>query len=176
MTFKQVGILALIALIMVSPLLILSITYAESAEAPLPEETLAPEPEESLAPEPEETLVPEPESTAPAVTEPDVTDPELTDPEVGKTKPFTWTYLATIAGATAATLLIVQFIKLPLDKVWKIPTRLVVYVIALIIMLIATALTSGLNVNNSLLAVVNAFVVSLAAYGSYELTFAKLQK
>lgn len=154
MTIKQIAILALIALLMVSPLLILNFTYAESTEAPLPEVTTAP-------PAPAETPVPE---------------PEVTDPDVGKTKPFTWTYLATIAGATAATLLIVQFIKLPLDKVWKIPTRLVVYAIALIIMLIATALTSGLNVNNSLLAVVNAFVVSLAAYGSYELTFAKLQK
>ena len=40
------------------------------------------------------------------------------------TEPFTWEYLATIAGATAATLLIVQQLKLPLDKLWKIPTRI----------------------------------------------------
>ena len=50
------------------------------------------------------------------------------------TEPFTWEYLATIAGATVATLLIVQLLKLPLDKVWKIPTRIVVYVISLIIL------------------------------------------
>jgi len=36
--------------------------------------------------------------------------------------PYTWEYLATLAGATAATLLIVQFLKVPLDKVWKIPS------------------------------------------------------
>lgn len=103
-------------------------------------------------------------------------EPEYTDPDIGKTQPFTWGYLATIAGATAATLLIVQFLKVPLDKVWKIPTRVVVYIIALIIMLIATALTTGLTLNNALLAIVNAFVVALAAYGSYEVTFAKLGK
>lgn len=94
----------------------------------------------------------------------------------GTQQPFTWTYLASIAGATAATLLIVQFLKVPLDKVWKIPTRVVVYIIALIIMLVATALTSGLTANNALLAIVNAFVVALAAYGSYEVTFARLNK
>lgn len=90
--------------------------------------------------------------------------------------PWTWAYLVTIAGATAATLLIVQFLKVPLDKVWKIPTRLFVYLIALIIMVVATAYTSGLTVDAFLLCVLNAFIVALAAYGSYELTFAKIDK
>lgn len=91
--------------------------------------------------------------------------------------PFTWAYLATIAGATAATLLIVQFLKLPLDRAFgNIPTRLVAYVIALIIMLVATAFTTGLTAENALLAVVNAFVVALAAMGGYEVTFAKAGK
>lgn len=100
-------------------------------------------------------------------------EPEPTpDPSTG---PWTWAYLVTIAGATAATLLIVQFLKVPLDKVWKIPTRLFVYMIALVIMAVATAYTSGLTVNAFLLCVLNAFIVALAAYGSYELTFAKLK-
>ena len=90
------------------------------------------------------------------------------------TDPFDWTQLATIAGATLATLLIVQLLKLPLDKVWKIPTRIVVYVIALIIMTVATHFTTGLTWNNFALAAVNAVIVALAAMGSYELTFAKL--
>ena len=99
-------------------------------------------------------------------------EPEPTpDPSTG---PWTWAYLATIAGATAATLLIVQFLKVPLDKVWKIPTRLFVYMIALIIMAVATAYTSGLTANTFLLCILNAFIVALAAYGSYELTFARL--
>ena len=46
-----------------------------------------------------------------------------TAPDVSVGEPLTWTYLATIAGAAAFTLLVVQFLKAPLDKVWKIPTR-----------------------------------------------------
>jgi len=88
--------------------------------------------------------------------------------------PFDWSQLATIAGATLATLLIVQMLKLPLDKVWKIPTRIVVYFIALIIMELATEFTVGLTWEKAGLAAVNAVIVALAAMGSYELTFAKL--
>ncbi len=89
--------------------------------------------------------------------------------------PFTWEQLATIAGATLATLLIVQLLKLPLDKVWHIPTRIIVYAIALLIMLAATHFTVGLDWSKVGLAALNAVIVALAAIGSYELTFAKAQ-
>ena len=102
-----------------------------------------------------------------------VTEEPTPDPTGG---PWTWAYLVTIGGATAATLLIVQFMKVPLDKVWKIPTRLFVYIIALVIMTVATAFTSGLDVNSFLLCLLNAFIVALAAYGSYELTFARSER
>ena len=92
------------------------------------------------------------------------------------TEPFTWEQLATIAGATLATLLVVQLLKLPIDKVWKIPTRLVAYAIALVVMILATHFTAGLTPQNTILAAVNAVIVALAAMGSYELTFAKLKK
>ena len=87
------------------------------------------------------------------------------------TEPFTWKQLATIAGAAAMTLLIVQLLKLPIDKVWKIPTRIVVYVIALIIMILAQIFTDGLTVNTALLTVFNAVIVALSAMGAYEMTF-----
>lgn len=92
------------------------------------------------------------------------------------TDPFNWEQLVTIAGATMATLLIVQLLKLPLDKVWKIPTRIIVYIIALIIMLLALHFTSGLNWSDGVLAAVNAVIVALAAMGAYELTFAKVDR
>ena len=91
------------------------------------------------------------------------------------TEPFTWEYLATIAGATVLTMLIVQLLKLPLDRVWKIPTRIVVYMIALIIGLLATQFTVGLTPQNALLTAVNAVIVALAAMGGYELTLKKLE-
>ena len=92
------------------------------------------------------------------------------------TDPFTWEQLATIAGATLATLLIVQLLKLPIDKIWKIPTRIVVYVIALIILLLATWFTVGLTVQTGILTAVNAVIVALAAMGAYELTFRKVDE
>ena len=87
------------------------------------------------------------------------------------TEPFTWEYIATIAGATAATLLIVQLLKLPLDRVWKIPTRIWVYIIALALMLAAAGFTTGLDLQTVLLTAVNACIVALAAMGAYEMTF-----
>ena len=91
-------------------------------------------------------------------------------------EPFTWQYIATIAGATAATLLIVQLLKLPLDKVWKIPTRIVVYVIALIILMLATFFTDGITVQTGLLTAINAIIVALAAMGAYEMTFRRVDE
>ena len=92
------------------------------------------------------------------------------------TEPFTWAQLATIAGATAAVLLIVQLLKLPMDKVWKIPTRIVVYVISLIILLLATLFTDGITVQTGLLTAVNAVIVALAAMGAYEMTFRRVDE
>lgn len=103
--------------------------------------------------------------------------PAVTDaPAAAPTDPFSWEYLVTIAGAAAFTLLVAQFLKFPLDKVWKVPTRIVVYIIALAVMLIATAFTTGLTAQNTLLACVNAFVAALTAMGGYEITFAKMGK
>lgn len=102
--------------------------------------------------------------------------PALAEAISGETEPFTWAYLGTIGGAAAFTLLVVQFIKAPLDKVWKLPTRFVAYVIALAVLLVATAFTSGLNVETVLLSLCNALLAALSAYGMYELTFAKADK
>jgi len=113
-----------------------------------------------------------------AVTTTYVSDPEpvaISDPEpVTPGEPLTWAYLATIAGAAAVTLLVVQFAKIQLDKVWKIPTRLFVYIVALIFMLLGTAFTTGLTVDTALLTAVNALVAAITAYGAYEVTFKRL--
>ena len=92
------------------------------------------------------------------------------------TQPVSWSQLATIGGAAMATMLIVQLLKLPLDKVWKIPTRIIVFVIAFVVLILATYFTQGLSWNTALLTVINAVIVALTAMGGYELTFAKLEK
>lgn len=104
------------------------------------------------------------------------TDEAVTIPAAIPTDPFSWEYLVTIAGAATFTLLVAQFLKFPLDKVWKIPTRIVVYIIALMVMVVATAFTTGLTMQNFLLACSNAFIAALTAMGGYEVTFAKLNK
>ena len=91
------------------------------------------------------------------------------------TNPFSWEQLATIAGAALATMLIVQLLKLPLDKVWKIPTRIIVFLIAACVMLLATYFTQGLSWNTALLTLLNAVIAALTAMGGYELTFAKIE-
>lgn len=88
-------------------------------------------------------------------------------------EPFTWKALGTIAGCTAFALLFVQLIKAPIDKVWHIPTRLLVYVVCLIVMVVSVAFTDGLTIQSGLLAAVNAVIPTLAAMGAYEMTFGK---
>ena len=86
---------------------------------------------------------------------------------------YDWTALASVAGATAFTLLVVQFIKAPLDKLWHIPTRVVVYVIAFATLLVAQVFTVGFTIDGLALTAVNAVIAGSAAMGAYELTFAK---
>ncbi len=89
---------------------------------------------------------------------------------------YDWTVLASVTGATAFTLLIVQFIKAPLDKLWHIPTRVVVYVIAFATLLIAQVFTVGFTIDGLALTAVNAVIAGSAAMGAYEMTFAKSDK
>ena len=91
------------------------------------------------------------------------------------TNPFSWEQLATISGAALATMLIVQLLKLPLDRVWKIPTRIIVFLIAAVVMLLATYFTKGLSADTAILTILNAVIAALTAMGGYELTFAKIE-
>ena len=47
------------------------------------------------------------------------------------------------------------------------------YVISLILLLLATGFTMGLDWNTGILTAINAVIVALAAMGAYEVTFAK---
>lgn len=96
--------------------------------------------------------------------------------EIEKTG-FDWGFLATISGCTAATVLISQFVKFPLDKCWKIPTKCLVYFIALAISVIAGYFTNHcMNLEGVVLSILNSFIVAAAAYGTYELSFKKIEK
>lgn len=80
---------------------------------------------------------------------------------------FTWSFLATYGGAALAVMTIVQFTK-ELPGIKKIPTRLWAFVIAVVILVLATVFTmSPIYPSDILLCIVNAVVVAMAAVGSY---------
>lgn len=79
-----------------------------------------------------------------------------------------WTSLGTLAGATAATLLIVQYLK---PFLAKLDTRLFALIVAIVLMVATTAITGG-TVEAYGLALLNGVLVASAAMGSYQVTFA----
>ncbi len=78
---------------------------------------------------------------------------------------FTWTVIGTLAGCTAATALITEFLK---GVFKKFPTRLLSYIIAIILMICATIFSSDYNVQSFFIIPVNAIIVSLAANGGFD--------
>ncbi|MDL2235726.1 hypothetical protein LJC07_06200 [Christensenellaceae bacterium OttesenSCG-928-L17] len=80
---------------------------------------------------------------------------------------FTWVMLATYAGATAFVALATQALK-EWGILKKIPTQLLSYILAAVVLLVATAATDGLTWSSGGLCIVNAVVVSIAANGGFE--------
>jgi len=81
---------------------------------------------------------------------------------------ITWAGLGTFAGAVAATLLIVQYVKPAFPG---IDTRLMALGIALLIQIGVTLIAGGLAQDYAL-AVFNAVLVASSAMGTYQVTFA----
>ena len=82
---------------------------------------------------------------------------------------FSWANLATFSGAVAAVVFIVQFLKLPLDKLKRVPTRAIVYVVSLGVLLLAQLYGGqGFSLENVALAALNAVLVALSAMALYE--------
>lgn len=175
-TKRTLAIIALFAFMLMLTLPIIGL--AENATVP---ETVSTEVSATDALEDiEPTPVPEPTPMPESANEPEEETAENDVNEtVGTTVPaagYDWTSLAGVAGATAFTLLVVQFIKAPLDKIWHIPTRVVVYLISFATLLIAQVFTVGFTVDGFALTAVNAVIAGSAAMGAYEMTFAKADR
>lgn len=83
-------------------------------------------------------------------------------------EPLTWEYLTTVGGCTVFVMLFVQLTKKLIDKLVYIPTTLYAYVIAVLTMLAATALTGELTPSSGLLTLFNGWLVAAAAGKSYD--------
>ncbi len=77
----------------------------------------------------------------------------------------TWEFLATFAGAGFATALITQALK---KWISKLPTQLLSYIVAVVILLLANFFTIGLTASSAILLLINALGVSLASNGGYQ--------
>lgn len=81
---------------------------------------------------------------------------------------FSWEQLATYGGATVATMLFVQFTK-ELPGIKAIPTRLWAFVVAAVLMVLATIFTAPeISPSAILLTVINAVIVAMASCGEYD--------
>lgn len=79
---------------------------------------------------------------------------------------FSWEMLVTLAGAAAATGLLTQFLK---GLFPKLPTQWLSYIIALVILLAATAATGGATDWTAWAIIpLNAVLVSFSANGAYD--------
>lgn len=81
---------------------------------------------------------------------------------------FTWSMLATYAGALAATMGITQLLK-GVGFIDKIPTRIFSWIIAVIVLIAANFFLGSLTPDAVGISILNAVVVSLAANGGYDL-------
>lgn len=80
---------------------------------------------------------------------------------------FTWATLGTYAGATMATAIITELTKL-IPGIKRLHTRLVSYIVALIVLVVATVFGGDVSAASVSLCLVNAVVVALAANGGYD--------
>lgn len=80
---------------------------------------------------------------------------------------FSWAMLATYSGAVLATGLITQFIK-NFNGISKLPTQLLSYLVAFVVLILATWFTDTLTVESAVMCIFNAVVVAFASNGAYE--------
>ena len=77
---------------------------------------------------------------------------------------FEWENLISFSGCMIATTLVTQMLK----RTIKIPTRLLSYLLAVAILIMATAFVHGLDFEAACLILLNAALVACAANGSFD--------
>lgn len=80
---------------------------------------------------------------------------------------MTWQTMTTYGGAVLATATVTQFLK-QLRVFAKLSTRLLSYLVALLVLLLVALFSGGLTWSSAVLSLINAAVVSLAANGAYD--------
>lgn len=81
---------------------------------------------------------------------------------------ITYEYLATFAGLTTSTFIVVNFLK-ELKFVKKIPTQYFSAIIALILSIITSIVTGGFEFNNIPLIAINSILISCSSNGVHDI-------
>ena len=81
---------------------------------------------------------------------------------------MSWEHIATFAGCMAATGMLTQFLKGALDKLLHIPTQLLAYLVALVVLLAAQGFTGQLNLSLAALDLLNAVLIATATSGTID--------
>ena len=82
---------------------------------------------------------------------------------------ITLAYLGTFAGMVVVVNIVEQFLKPLIDKIKKIHTRYIVWLIAMILSFALQAITGSFNAEIVYLLLLNSILVTLTAMGTYEL-------
>jgi hypothetical protein len=88
---------------------------------------------------------------------------------------FTLESMGTFAGMVVVLTVIVQFLKPLIDKIVCMPTRYVVWIIAIIISAVYQAIAGPFTWAAIFLLILNSIVLTMAAMGTYEVTFKKIE-
>ena len=80
---------------------------------------------------------------------------------------FTWAGLATYSGCLAMVLVLTQLTK-GLSQISRLPTQLWSYILSLLILLTASYFNGNFTLENTVLSLFNAAIVSLSANGGFE--------
>ena len=81
---------------------------------------------------------------------------------------FTWEFLGTFAGCALAAGIMTQLLKGAVDSLVKLPTQLLAYILALVVLVAAQGFTGQLTLDSAVLCLPNAVLIALAASGGYD--------
>lgn len=89
---------------------------------------------------------------------------------------ITLEFIGTFAGMVVVINLLVQFLKPLIDKIKKIHTRYVVWLIAIILSFVLQGITGTFTASIVFTLILNSVLLTLTAMGSYEVAIKKIIK
>lgn len=84
-------------------------------------------------------------------------------------------FMGTMAGMIIVLNLLVQFFKPLIDKIKKVHTRYVVWIIAIILSVVYQLIVGKFTAESVFVMIINTIIITLASMKSYDLTIKKIE-